>query len=91
LTILFAALAISVLVALVTGAAAAWWAVVALLPLECVYLFVLFRTRRLMAEREINLAFVGPGDRNNAALEDLFSGHSSHTDEELKAVGAGRY
>src|SRR5580693_520446 len=35
LTILFAALAISVMVALVTGAAAAWWAVVALLPLEC--------------------------------------------------------
>jgi Flp pilus assembly protein TadB len=90
LTLLFAALVIPALVALVTGSSAAWWVVVALLPLVCAYLFVLFRTRRIMAEREINLAF-GAGDRDDTNLEDIFSGRLAHRGGELKAAGAGRY
>lgn len=89
LTVLFAALVVPALVALVTGSSAAWWVVVTLLPVVCAYLFVLFRTRRLMAEREINLAF-GAGERHDAAMEDIFSGRLAPSGE-LKAAGAGRY
>ena len=91
LTVLFGAVTISALVALVTGAAAAWWVVVALLPLVCAYLAVLFRTRRLMAEREINVAFSGGATRTDATLEELFPGRSDHLADELGAVGSGRY
>jgi hypothetical protein len=61
------------LVALVTGSAAAWWVTLAVLPVVCAYVAVLFRTRRRMAEREINLAFFGSSNRAMAGLEDVFA------------------
>jgi len=91
LTLLFAALAVPTLVALATGSAAAWWVVVALLPVACAYLFVLFRTRRIMAEREINVAFCGRGERTDATLEDLFPAHAQPMGDGLRAVSGGRY
>ena len=91
LGILFAALAIPLLVALLTGSSTAWWVVIALLPVVCTYLFVLFRTRRLMAEREINLAFFGARERNDSGLEDVFSARLMPVGDELRAVGGARY
>ena len=91
LTVLLSALAVPTLVALVTGAAVAWWVVVALLPLVCAYLAVLFRTRRIMAEREINVAFFGGTERTDATLEELFPNRSGYMADELGAVSAGRY
>jgi len=91
LSVLFAALAVPLGLALWTGLAAAWWAVLALLPITCAYLAVLFRNRRLMAEREINLAFfVGP-HRAEVGLEDVFSVRYPEELEELRAASAGRY
>lgn len=91
LTVLLSALAVPALVALATGWAAAWWVVLGLLPLVCAYLAVLFRTRRLMAEREINVAFFGAADRTDATLEELFPDRFAHSGDELGAVSAGRY
>ena len=91
LSVLFIALAVPLALALFTGSTAAWWVVLALLPLTCAYLAVLFRTRRLMAEREINVAFFGGPDRVETGLEDVFSARYAHEVEELPAVSAGRY
>ena len=59
LTVMFTAISMPALVALATGSMTAWWVVVAMLPFVSTYVAVLFRTRRRMAEREINVAFYG--------------------------------
>jgi hypothetical protein len=87
---LLTALAVPALAAVVTGSSAAWWAVMVLLPIVCTYVAVLFRARRLMAEREINMAFFGGQDRFDGGLEDLFSARRASLADE-RAVGAGRY
>jgi len=89
--VLFVALAVPLALALLTGSTVAWWVVLALLPLTCAYLAVLFRTRRLMAEREINVAFFGGPDRVETGLEDVFTARYTQDVEELRAVSAGRY
>jgi Flp pilus assembly protein TadB len=88
LIVLSAALAVPVLIALVTGSVVTWWVVVALLPVVCAYLAGLFRARRVMAEREINSAFFG-GTPAVARLEDVFSARPNPGREELRAVSAG--
>ena len=90
LSVLFVALGVPFLVAVATGSAAAWWAVLALLPLVCTYLAVLFRSRRLTAEREINVGFFGGSERGEFGLDDMFPSEYGEA-EELRAVGAGRY
>jgi len=94
LTVLFMALFVPVLAGLATGAAAAWWVAICLLPIVCTYLAVLFRARRLSAEREINVAFFGGPQRGEFGLDDMFpSGYefpSAYEAEELRAAGAGR-
>lgn len=89
LATLLVALGIPTLIALVTGSAAAWWVVVALLPVVCGYLAVMFHNRRLMAEREINMAFSGPAGRGLTGLEEMFSVPDGHGLEDLGAVSAG--
>ena len=74
LSVMLSTLAVPLVVALATGWAAAWWAVVALLPVLCTYVAILMRTRRLMAEREIDVAFFGPAGRVALGLEEVFSG-----------------
>jgi fatty acid desaturase len=91
LIVLLVALALPALVALVTGSALAWWVVVAVLPVVCTYVAVLFRARRLMAEREINVAFFGARERSRADLEEMFSASQEDTGPHLRAAGAGRY
>lgn len=69
------ALMLCLAVAVVTGASAAWWAVVALLPLACTYVAVLARCRRIAAEREISHAFFGRAGAEKHGLggiEELF-------------------
>ena len=85
LLVIVAGLAAPALVALATGSATAWWVVLALLPVACTYLAVMFRARRLMAEREINIAFFGSSGRAITGLEEVFSGRY----EPLENVGAG--
>jgi hypothetical protein len=83
------ALAVPAAIGLATGSSAAWWVFVALLPVVCVYLAILFRTRRLMAEREMNLAFLGPLNRGGRSADD---GFSLRDDEPLeRVVGFGAY
>jgi hypothetical protein len=83
------ALAVAAAIGLATGSSAAWWVFVALLPVVCVYLAVLFRTRRLMAEREMNLAFLGSVNRGGHSSDD---GFSLRDDEPLeRAVGFSTY
>ncbi|HTW09329.1 MAG TPA: hypothetical protein VME46_17615 [Acidimicrobiales bacterium] len=89
--VLFAALLIPTLIAVATGWTVAWWVVVALLPVVSVYLFVLFRTRRLLAEREINAAFCGRVPRREATLAELFTNRPAYAPDELRAVSGGRY
>jgi hypothetical protein len=86
LTVMFTALSVPALVALATGSVAAWWAVVAMLPFVSTYLAVLFRTRRRMAEREINVAFYGSAGGTIAGLEEMFATR----DAPLEHVGVGR-
>ncbi|GEM_PF-5457161 len=72
---LVGALAVCLAAALATGAAAAWWAVVALLPLASAYVAVVARSRRIAAEREIAYAFFGQHEapvRALGGIEDLF-------------------
>jgi len=90
LTVLLGALMAPALVALATGSVAAWWVVVALLPLVCAYLAVLFRARRVMAEKEINVAFIGPVRRVPAGLEDVFSANRGPDQLDQVAVGRAR-
>lgn len=82
---MFGALSAPALVAIATGSTAAWWVVVAVLPFVATYLAVLFRTRRLMAEREINLAFYGSAGGAIAGLEEVFA---AGRDAPLEHVGA---
>ena len=73
--VLGVALAASAMTAVATGSSAAWWAVLALLPLGCAYVAVLLRSRRIAAEREITQAFFGPAGVNGAgfaSIEELF-------------------
>jgi len=91
LTVLLVALGIPLLVALATGSVAAWWAVVSVLPLLCAYLAVMFRSRRLLAEREINVAFFGGPERGEFGLDDVFARSYPQEAEELPAVSVGRY
>jgi Flp pilus assembly protein TadB len=87
LAVMLGVLAVPAVIGLATGSAAAWWAVVAFLPVVCTYLAVLFRARRLMAEREINLAFFGSVNRAGHGLEDAFG---FHYEEPLEKVASGR-
>jgi hypothetical protein len=81
-------LAVPLVVALATGWAAAWWVVVALLPVVMTYIAILVRARRLMAEREIDLAFFGPAGRVAHDLEEVFSGVGEHSPLERMAAGS---
>lgn len=90
LTVLGVALAVPALAAVATGSTVAWWVVAALLPLVCAYLAVLFHNRRLLAEREINSAFLGSAGRTDATLAELFADPFEHLDERperLRAAG----
>jgi hypothetical protein len=80
-------LAVPLVVALATGWAAAWWVVVAMLPVLGAYVAILVRARRLMAEREIDVAFFGPAGRVAHGLEDVFSGAGEHGPFERMAAG----
>jgi hypothetical protein len=91
LTVLLFALAVPLLLALATGSTGAWWAVVALLPVVFAYLAVMFRARRLSAEREINVAFFGGPQRGEFGLDDMFPAAYAQEPAELRAVSAGRY
>lgn len=83
------ALAVPVVLGALTGSAAAWWVVVALLPVVCAYLAVVFRARRVLAEREINLAFLGTAGRAEPGLEGMFSTGHGLAMEDRGAVSAG--
>lgn len=72
MTALLTCLAIPLFLAFATGSSAAWWAVLVMLPLVAAYTAVLYRARRVMAEKEINAAFLGAPDRTEASLEELF-------------------
>jgi hypothetical protein len=85
LTVMFTAISVPALVALATGSMTAWWVVVAMLPFVCTYMAVLFRTRRRMAEREINVAFYGSAGGTIAGLEEMFTSR----DAPLERVAAG--
>jgi hypothetical protein len=87
LTVLLVALGIPVLVGLATGSTAAWWVAVCLLPVVCSYMAVLFRTRRMSAEREINVAFFGGPQRGEFGLDGVLA--AGYDGEELRAA-AGR-
>jgi drug/metabolite transporter (DMT)-like permease len=91
LTVLFSALAAPVLVALATGSMAAWWVVVALLPFVTTYLAVLFRTKRRIAEREINSAFYGSAGGTIIGLEEMFAGRESPLERVSASGGSSRY
>ncbi|MHB1496392.1 MAG: hypothetical protein ACYCXN_00530 [Acidimicrobiales bacterium] len=69
---LLAALVACAALALVTGAAGAWWASLGLVLLAAGYLVLLNRARRLEAEREFHLAFL-PARMGASRLEELFS------------------
>ncbi|MGC8627489.1 MAG: hypothetical protein ACP5VR_08030 [Acidimicrobiales bacterium] len=72
-------LVLCVVLAVATGATAAWWAVVALLPLTCAYMAVLARSRRISAEREISYAFFGDAGQEHlppGGFEELFAAKS---------------
>lgn len=73
LTVLLAALAVPTVAAVATGSTVAWWVVVAFLPVVLTYVAVLFRTRRIQAEKEFNLAFSGGPNLATAGLEEIFS------------------
>ena len=85
LTVMFTAISVPALVALATGSMTAWWVVVAMLPFVSTYMAVLFRTRRRMAEREINVAFYGSAGGTLVGLEEMFTAR----DTPLERVGAG--
>ena len=85
LTVMSTAVAVPALVALATGSMTAWWVVVAMLPFVSTYVAVLFRTRRRMAEREINVAFYGSAGGTIIGLEEMFTAR----DAPLERVGAG--
>lgn len=73
MTVLVAAFAIPTLVALATGATAAWWVAVVMLPLACTYACVVVRARRVMAEKEFNVAFLGGTHLAAPGLEEIFA------------------
>jgi len=73
MTVLLTALALPALVGLATGSTAAWWLVVALLPVVCTYAAVVMRAQRLMAEKEFNVAFLGGTNLGATGLEDIFA------------------
>jgi hypothetical protein len=85
LTVMFTAVSAPALVALATGSMTAWWVVVAMLPFLSTYVAILFRTRRRMAEREINVAFYGSAGGTIVGLEEMFTTR----DAPLERVGAG--
>jgi hypothetical protein len=85
LTVMCTAVALPALVALATGSMTAWWVVVAMLPFVSTYVAVLFRTRRRMAEREINVAFYGSAGGTIVGLEEMFTTR----DAPLERVAAG--
>jgi len=72
LSVLFGALMVAIALGLATGAAGAWWAVIAVLPLACGYIALVARARRIAAEREFRMAFL-PARVSAAGLDDLFS------------------
>jgi hypothetical protein len=87
LSFLLGALAVPVAIALATGSTAAWWVALALLPVVLAYVAVLFHARRMMAEREINLAFGGQSIRSLGDLEDIFA---VRREEELEPMPIAR-
>jgi hypothetical protein len=90
LVVLGLALVVPSVAGVLTGAAAAWWAVAALLPFACAYVAVVMHTRRRTAEREINIAFFGRASRTEASLEEVFTGELEQVPPRLRAVGGGR-
>jgi hypothetical protein len=85
LSVMLTAVSVPALVALATGSMTAWWVVVAMLPFLSTYVAILFRTRRRMAEREINVAFYGSAGGTIVGLEEMFTTR----DAPLERVGAG--
>jgi hypothetical protein len=83
LQLILAVIAVPALVALATGSSAAWWVFVGMLPVFGVYVAVVFYARRVRAEREINVAFLGSSPGPGAGLEDMFAAAS-----QLDEVGA---
>ena len=90
LAVMMGALAVAAAIGLATGSSAAWWVFVALLPVVCVYLAILFRTRRLMAEREMNLAFLGSVNRGGYSPDDAFSLRDDEPLERVVGISAYR-
>lgn len=88
LAVLLVCLAIPALVAVATGSTAAWWVVLALLPLVCTYVAVLFRARRVQAEREFNVAFLGGSNVATMGLEEIFSARTDTRGPRQPALGA---
>ena len=89
LSVMLLTLAVPLVVALATGWAVAWWAVVALVPVMCLYVASLMRARRMMAEREIDTAFFGPAGRAGSGLEEVFASEGRYAGLERMAAGGG--
>jgi hypothetical protein len=83
LELILAVIAVPALVALATGSSAAWWVFVGMLPVIGIYVAVVFYARRVRAEREINIAFLGSSPGPGAGLEDMFAAGS-----QLDEIGA---
>jgi hypothetical protein len=81
LELLVGVVAVPALVGLATGSSTAWWVFVGMLPIFAVYLGVVLYARRVRAEREINVAFVGSARGPAKGWEDVFSTHDAHLDE----------
>jgi hypothetical protein len=83
LQLILGVIAVPALVALATGYSAAWWVFVGMLPVFGIYVAVVFYARRVSAEREINVAFLGSTPGPGAGLEDMFAAAT-----QLDEVGA---
>jgi hypothetical protein len=84
---MLAALTLALLTALATSSEIAWWTVVVLLPVLLSYVAVLVRSRRMRAEREINVAFFGSSGRASVRLEDVFARPVDQAPYERMAAG----
>lgn len=91
MTVLLVAFALPTLAAVVTGSALAWWAALIMLPLVCIYGAVVVRARRVMAEKEFNVAFLGGTNLVAPGLEDIFSVRPATTEPYVRQprVNAG--
>lgn len=87
LSVLFGALMVAIALGLATGAAGAWWAVVAVLPLACGYVALVARARRVAAEREFRMAFL-PAKVSAVGLDDLFSRPDDEPSQVMRHIRA---